>query len=232
MSMKKSQKIINKRKIGTIIKELRMNITLVIISAVFIQIGCDSKNSGSKEPLLKKISEINQKTTEALKETVVVRETVLVADISKIHGESIAELWVAYKKARKESQKYMDKNEFDKSIKSLLKAGDFAKKLNESGIASWQFNNAAKHAIDKFRTITNYTARMDSLNTMKFGEVKIKLKKSTVSIIKNNMETLEMAKGYLEEALELDSMQTDSKRYKIIQNNIDFINNMYLFVQN
>jgi hypothetical protein len=62
----------------------------------------------------------------------------------------------------------------------MLKGAEAAIKLEKPGIAAWQYNNAAKHAIDYYKNETRYQERYQKAKEIKQVDEKTALKKKRI----------------------------------------------------
>lgn len=142
---------------------------------------------------------------------------------SEYTGLSIGELWSRYKQLRREAEEHKKAGEFDESIEKLLAAARCAILLNRPGIASWQYNNAGKHAIDKFMALTDYRMHIDTLNGMENGPRKLSYLGSIRSRMKAHDQILQQAAGLFEEAKRMNLRAPEKSREKAIAGNEAFI---------
>ena len=102
--------------------------------------------------------------------------------------------------------------------------------LERSGIAAWQYNNAAKHAIEYFYKKTDYERRIIKLNLMAYGSGKIAYLRQTKDLVRENWSILEEADDYLKKAARLNRKAPDSRRTSVIKSNRRFITQMRNFM--
>ncbi len=145
------------------------------------------------------------------------------AAASEYSSLSIGELWSRYKRLRKEAEEHKKAGEFDKSIEKLLAAARCAILLNRPGIASWQYNNAGKHAIDKFMTLTDYQSHIDKLNRMEAGPEKVSYLSEFRNRMKRHEEVLQQASGLFEEAKRMNFRAPEKSREEAIAGNEAFV---------
>ncbi len=207
---------------------------LIIITSIFISImiiGC-SKKETVRHPRLEvkpaqkvsaphnvgQVPEIESATPQEIKVD------------TKFDNLSTGELWAAYKKGRADAASQKKAGNLDKSIVSLLTAAKAAEKLDRPDLASWQYNNAGKQAIDAFRNETDYTKRMGKINTMKSGTEKIVYLKETRAALSGKMAILKDADKYLNKAEALNKKKRDKSRTRAIASNQAFIEKMKSFL--
>jgi len=144
---------------------------------------------------------------------------------------SISELWKGYRES-KDSLKIAQKDDnFQKMIIYVKRAAEYAILLKRDDIAAWQLNNIGYFSIEEFKRRTNYSERMNNLNTMASGEDKRKYYSSTKNMLQEEFPVLEDAIEYLSTARGIDQKLNDPSRTKIIQNNLDFIIEIQKFIK-
>jgi hypothetical protein len=144
---------------------------------------------------------------------------------------SVGELWKVYKQCRTDAEKEKEQGNFKESIALMLKGAEAAIKLEKPGIAAWQFNNAAKHAIDYFKSETGYSERMAKLTGMKHGDEKNAFRDESKLIMKDKFNILENAEKYLNSAKKYNEMENDPERVSAIESNMRFIKDIASFIE-
>ena len=224
---------------------------LIITLIIFVVFGCGKKEKTSdsfkkilkmeeerlKEEKKKEIGiepekEIVQQ--EQVIEEEPIKEEVIppVKQVSKVKSDiSVTEMWSGYKDSKANLEIAKKQNNFEQIIASLIDATKYAKLLERDDIAAWQLNNIGFFSIEEFKNTTNYFERMKQINTMAVGDEKKRYLKSTKDVLKQEFSTLRVAKKVLIEAKEIDAKLNDQNRTKIIQNNLDFINEIQRFIE-
>ena len=151
---------------------------------------------------------------------------------SEYSGLSIGELWSSYKRLRSEAEEHKRAGEFDKSIEKLLAAARCAILLNRPGIASWQYNNAGKHAIDKFMALTDYRIHVAKLNEMDNGAQKALFLKEVRGRLKTHEQVLQRAAGLFEEAKRMNFRAPEQSREEAITRNEAFVREAVSLIDN
>ncbi len=208
-------------------------VSICVMSLIFLG-GCGNKEvkQVEKEPTLIKqvptdiLSQETEDPAEKPKDPVYkLRFTSELADL----GEG--ELWKVYKECRTRADKAKNRERYQESINLLLKGAEAAIKLEKPGIASWQFNNAAKHAIEYYQAESEYKKRMRKLTKIKHGDEKIAYKKDTKTIMKDYFKILKEAEGYLNAATKYNEMDNDSERVSAIESNMGFVKEIEGFLE-
>ena len=145
-------------------------------------------------------------------------------------GISNAELWDNYNKAREEVNYYNENWDFDKLINALKYTAEISQKLQRPDIASWQFNNIGYYSIMEFKRRTDYNSRIKDIEAMPYSEEKLQYIKETKEIFRTEMPLLTSALDNLYDAIELDNLEPDKERQKIINSNINYINSVKDFI--
>lgn len=140
-------------------------------------------------------------------------------------------LWNIYRKCKTGAEKAKEHGDYKKSIELTLQGADAAIKLKRPDIAAWQYNNAAKHAIDYYIAETKFQERMRKAAEIKDSEKKSALKKETKSIMNSNLSILEEAETYLSSAKKYDEVKSDPKRVSAIKSNMNFIKEMRSIIE-
>ena len=218
----------------------------VICTCIFLMTNCsretdenklpantEKEKTISKEPV-KKIESTEDTHTDS--ESVNKNESLSNAKVEENSGEdSNLTLWDKYKKAKSNADAALAEGNIDKTVSELLKAADYAGKLNRPEIAAWQLNNIGFYLIQEFRRKTDYDNRMSELEEMKYGENKDKFLEETKNIIEQNMKLLENAQAQLNDADNLNNKLNDenqNERAEKIKSNLDFIRWIKEFLTN
>lgn len=133
------------------------------------------------------------------------------------------ERWEIYRTLREKSRMFLERGDFDSTIQALVKAGEQAVELERPDIASWQYNNAGKTAIDWFKKKTNYDVRMQKLIELKDKTNRREYLVDTIDILKREMKTIDHASSFLSLAEKLNKKKPDEKRSKVIASNLLFV---------
>jgi hypothetical protein len=195
----------------------------------------DKESKEVKEPVQKeKTPEVKKVVEEETKiETVKVDEKIIPTEKQKITEEKTdGNLWAAYNAAKAAAEEAKEDGDIETAIKELLRAANYAKKLNRPEIAAWQLNNIGYYSIQKFREVTDYDNRMAKLNSMKPGKQKEEYLNETMSLLKRNKSLLTSAKPHLKEAQEIDNKLEESNRTEVIKSNLEFIKWVENFLSN
>lgn len=150
---------------------------------------------------------------------------------TELANVSTAELWKIYKESKIEADKAKEQGNYEQSINLMLKGAEAAIKLERPGIAAWQYNNAAKHAIDFYKAETGYQERMQKVAQIKQVDEQIAFKRETKSIMSNKFTILKDAEKYLSAATKYNEMESDPKRASVIKSNMDFITEMVSIIE-
>ncbi|MBN1603560.1 MAG: hypothetical protein JW915_18260 [Chitinispirillaceae bacterium] len=223
--------------------KLITTLSLITIISLF---GCE-KEKGSSQQLQKEPSKLtdtpnnlrNVERSESTDDKPVGKRESMDAttenSIEKYETElanvSTAELWKIYKESKIEADKAKEQGNYRQSIDLMLKGAEAAIKLERPGIAAWQYNNAAKHAIDYYKAETGYQERMQKGAQIKQVDENIAFKKETKSIMINKFTILEDAEKYLSAATKYNEMESDPKRISVIKSNMDFIKEMASIIE-
>ncbi len=220
-------------------------VSLCLITTIIL-LGCEKKNESSQKfkkesPQLdetpnKTVSPQSNKKTDETPVTKHETEDTSAKKTSEKHKDgnaavSTGELWKIYKESRTEADKAKELGDYKKSIDLMLKGADAAIKLERPDLAAWQYNNAAKHAIDYYRAETNYLERMKKAAEIKDNGEKSTFKKETKSIMSSKFSILEDAEAYLSSAKKYDEVKSDPKRVAVIESNMKFIKEMRSIIE-
>ncbi|MFC2084291.1 hypothetical protein ACFLS9_04475 [Bacteroidota bacterium] len=137
--------------------------------------------------------------------------------------KSISELWKTYKDAKTKVSAALEKENLEEVIKYLKIAGECAQDLGRSDISTWQFNNIGHYSILEFKKLTNYEERLQTLATMNSGENKNNYLNDTKTLFRKELNLLESAERYLNQAQIIDDDLEESRRTDVIQRNLDYI---------
>ncbi|MBF0432328.1 MAG: hypothetical protein HQK83_13670 [Fibrobacteria bacterium] len=195
--------------------------TLIFTLFLCLLISCKSEEKKAKSSEHASSSEINSQNSPV--NTSMGEKPITVTAPPELNGLSKAELWAKFKSSREKADSFKKSGNYSKSIQSLVFAAGCAVKLEEPGMASWQFNNAAKHSIDFFRQQSHYDEYVSNLNTMKPSEEKAKYIQVFHNKLKKEYSLLEAADYYLKKARALDQQEHDKKRESVIMSNQGFI---------
>lgn len=146
-----------------------------------------------------------------------------------INNKNKAELWKMYKAARSTAKTMENNGNLSGAISQLLLAGETAIVLDRRDIASWQFNNAGKIAINLYMQKTDYTNSMNRLNNMQWGDEKTTFKNNMIMKMREYLPILDNAERYLKEALLNNTISPDNTRESTIKSNLNFISQARLF---
>lgn len=215
-----------------ILRERHMRVLIFAFIALFV-VSCSKDNKKAVEKQTEKvIKEVEKKTEAVVKETEKAVEEVGkdILSKSKLKDLSTADLWKVYKECRTKANDLKDNGKYKESIGELLTGAEAAVLLKREDIASWQYNNAGKHAIDWFKKDSEYADRMRKIESMKPSDEKIEYIKETKNLVRKKMSILKDASGYLKEAKKLDAVKSDSKRKSLIESNEQFIKSIEAFI--
>jgi hypothetical protein len=204
---------------------------------VLLIIGCNSKESGTEQELLKSLESedkadsivvtepepIVEKTTEQSPE-----QTEKIAEKEIIEDE--ANLWSSYRFAKEAVKEAEANNDYTKQAQHLLEAAGFANTLHRYDIEAWQYNNAGYALINDFKEKTEYMSVMDALNKLELKSEIMEYRKETRSFMSIEKDLLTEAGKHLERAKEIDDKLEASSRTTIIANNILFVNDVLSFL--
>jgi len=203
-----------------------------IITILFISILLF--NCHKKEEIKKNTNEIIPENTEKTeRETKAVLPEVKEKKEEKISlpENNITVLWSKYNKAKKKVKEAKETGNFKLTIESLLLAAQYAQQLNRDDIVSWQYNNAGYYSIIEFKKRTDYSHKMHKLGMMKAGEEKREYLNETKNSLGTELPLLSDASEYLKIANDFNKKSMDKERTRIIQRNINFINDINKFLE-
>ncbi|MEA2096078.1 MAG: hypothetical protein U9P73_05225 [Candidatus Cloacimonadota bacterium] len=204
---------------------------------VLLIIGCNSKESGTKQELIESLKSeektdsvavtdlepIAEKTTEQAPE-----QTEKISEKEVLEDE--ANLWSSYRSAKDAVKEAEANNDYTKQAQHLLEAAEFANALHRYDIEAWQYNNAGYALIEDFKEKTEYMSVMDALNKLELKSEIMEYRKETRSFMSIEKELLTKAAKHLAQAKEIDDKLESSSRTTIIANNILFVDDVLSFL--
>lgn len=190
------------------------------------------ENQEEKVDSVKKTAETTQKIidkpVEEKKEKVVATKPVKTEKVqtkkTPQKGNSKAQLWADYRKYRTEGENLKKEKKYLQSIEAFISAGKATEQLERFDLASWQYNNAGKHAIDAFKERTSFEERYGKLNRMKKGKEKDTYYSEIQQLIAQEYHFIEKAYTYLQKAEALNALKKDNRRTSVIESNKRFVN--------
>lgn len=196
----------------------------MLLALILLAFGCE-KNVKEEETMGQPDSltteKIQPEKTKEEVQTVEVKKTNIAPVGEEILTES--EMWAEYNAAKEAARKAREKSNQEDLKLALLRAASYAKKLNRPDIVAWQLNNIGYYSILEFKKRTDYDARMQAIETMKYDSTKINYMEQTRDVFLKQMDMLNVAAKHLNDALEFDSKLNDKNRTEKITSNLKFI---------
>jgi len=215
-------------------------LNFIIIFFLIFLLGCDTKEGSIEEIKDEKNYHISKVTSkDSLDKTVqeVRKEksniNQVINDKKSLVDNSInkAVLWRDYRRAKEKAKIYESQNNYEKQIEYLQKAAEYAHLLGRFDIEAWQYNNAGYTLIKKFKAETDYYNKMKHLNSLVYKSEIIKYKEEIISQMRKKKDLLIRAKVFLEKAETLDKALEKSHRRFTIANNLLFISDCDIFLE-
>lgn len=207
-------------------------IVSICLMATISLFGCEKKETSSQQ--IKKESPVLVDTPNKLNNVQSNKKTDKTPVEKHESGNTVVstgELWKIYKDCRTEAEKAKEQGDYKMSIDLMLNGAEAAIKLERPDLAAWQYNNAAKHAIDYYKAETKYLERMKRAAEIKDNGEKSAYKKETKSIMSSKFSILDDAEEYLSSATKYDQMKSDPKRVSAIESNMTFIAEMRSIIE-
>ncbi len=218
---------------------MKYNKIILAVVLLTVIVGCsnDTKEKPQNEAIpekkvLEKADSVKNLAEEVKQETL--KNSNILKKVEEPKGikvKSISDLWKIYKSEKIVGQELLNKNDLEKGISHLDRAGKAAIELGRYDIAAWQYNNIGHYSIQEFQRVTEYDKRMRTLATISSQEEKKKYSWETKLKFEENILILETAEKYLQEALLLDDELEESERTEAIKRNLDFVNWIKAYVK-
>ena len=140
----------------------------------------------------------------------------------ELRESSEEQLWTLYKDAKSKIEEAKQNNDFENIIKNLKVTAEASHFLNRPDIESWQLNNIGHYSIEKFKKENEINKLIG--NYYKTGNQEKEIEKQKLKdALDANEKLLKTAKKYLEKAKEVDLLNPDENRQRMINNNLKYI---------
>ncbi|MGM0443954.1 MAG: hypothetical protein ACQEQV_07195 [Fibrobacterota bacterium] len=184
-----------------------MRLLITVFALLLCMSGCSDSDSNSEET---DVSDSSVDTSASSRDSFDLHEapdTYVYSWDTLMDTLSDKDAWSLYKDVRSQAMAAEDSNSYYRAYRKRLCAGEAMLAVSRPGIASWQFNNAAKNLISWFSRETGYSgaASADSAR------------------LQEEFHLLERAQLSLDLARSLNLDAPSKKREQAIENNLDFI---------